>query len=228
MSLAKAFFDVGLFTNQRDAQQRFWSEQVGLPFDHTLKLGGGILQHRYSAGEAVLKLNDARDPLPSPAAMPIIEILVGIDGLTQKRALQDPDGNRITLLPAGTDGITGLAVRLRVAELDRSQRFYTDVLGCDLLAPGMLRCADARILLEQGDTPASDDQPALAALGLRYLTLQVFDCDLAYAQAMANGASGAREPVTLGSTARIAFIRDPDGVWIELSERASVTGKPVA
>ena len=48
MSLAKAFFDVGLFTNQRDAQQLFWSEQVGLPFDHTLKLGGGILQHRYS------------------------------------------------------------------------------------------------------------------------------------------------------------------------------------
>ena len=85
MSLAKAFFDVGLFTNQRDAQQRFWSEQVGLPFDHTLKLGGGILQHRYSAGEAVLKLNDARDPLPSPAAMPIIEILVGIAACRNRR-----------------------------------------------------------------------------------------------------------------------------------------------
>jgi predicted enzyme related to lactoylglutathione lyase len=83
-------------------------------------------------------------------------------------------------------------------------------------------------LLEQGDTPPQDDQQGLAATGLRYLTLQVFDCDAAYAEALGNGAKGEREPVTLGTTARIAFIRDPDGVWIELSERASVTGKPVA
>jgi lactoylglutathione lyase len=31
-------------------------------------------------------------------------------------------------------------------------------------------------------------------------------------------------PVTLGTTARISFIRDPDGNWIELSQRASLTG----
>jgi lactoylglutathione lyase len=27
---------------------------------------------------------------------------------------------------------------------------------------------------------------------------------------------------------RYSFVRDPDGNWIELSERASLTGKPVA
>ena len=227
MSLAKAFFDVGLFTNQRDAQQRFWSELVGLSFDHTLKLGGGVLQHRYNAGEAVLKLNDARDPLPSPVHAPIKELLVALNGVNERSTLQDPDGNRITLLPIGTDGVEGLAVRLQVADLDASQQFYTQVLGCELIAPGLLRCGKAQLLLEQGDTPPQDDQQGLAATGLRYLTLQVFDCDAAYAEALGNGAKGEREPVTLGTTARIAFIRDPDGVWIELSERASVTGKPV-
>jgi lactoylglutathione lyase len=30
--------------------------------------------------------------------------------------------------------------------------------------------------------------------------------------------------VTLGSTARISMVRDPDGNWIELSQRASLTG----
>jgi hypothetical protein len=36
--------------------------------------------------------------------------------------------------------------------------------------------------------------------------------------------SEARAPVTLGSTARISMVRDPDGNWIELSQRASLTG----
>jgi lactoylglutathione lyase len=31
-------------------------------------------------------------------------------------------------------------------------------------------------------------------------------------------------PITLGETARISFIRDPDGNWIELSQRASLVG----
>ena len=31
-------------------------------------------------------------------------------------------------------------------------------------------------------------------------------------------------PLTLGTTARISMVRDPDGNWIELSQRASITG----
>jgi lactoylglutathione lyase len=31
-------------------------------------------------------------------------------------------------------------------------------------------------------------------------------------------------PVSLGKVARISFVRDPDGNWIELSQRASLTG----
>ena len=31
-------------------------------------------------------------------------------------------------------------------------------------------------------------------------------------------------PVTLGTTARISMVRDPDGNWIELSQRASIVG----
>jgi lactoylglutathione lyase len=31
-------------------------------------------------------------------------------------------------------------------------------------------------------------------------------------------------PTTLGTTARISMVRDPDGNWIELSQRASIVG----
>ena len=30
--------------------------------------------------------------------------------------------------------------------------------------------------------------------------------------------------MTLGKTARISMVRDPDGAWIELSQRASIVG----
>lgn len=226
MSLAKPFFDVGLFTNQRDAQQQFWTEQVGLAFDHTLKLGGGVLQHRYNAGQAVLKLNDARDSLPV-AYSSIQQLTVAVPGATEVRHVTDPDGNAITLVPDGFEGIQGLAVQLAVADVAVSERFYADVLECVRLRPGVLTCGNAQLHLVAGGPQEVDLTSQLAASGLRYLTLQVFSCDDAYAAALAGGATGAREPVTLGSTARIAFIRDPDGLWIELSERASVTGKPV-
>ena len=120
----------------------------------------------------------------------------------------------------------GLAVQLKVQDVARSEQFYSQVLGLQAQEPGLLACGDTRMLLVAGAASADLEAP-LAATGLRYITLQVFDCDAIYTSALAAGATSGREPVTLGSTARIAFIRDPDGTWIELSERASVTGKAV-
>ncbi|MCC5810685.1 MAG: VOC family protein [Ectothiorhodospiraceae bacterium] len=225
MPFAKAFFDVGLFSNQAAAQRRFWSDRIGLPFDHTLKLGGGVLQHRFAAGDAVLKLNDARDPLPT-AKGPIEEILAVDPACTQPETLSDPDGNRITRVPHGHDGISGLAVRLAVSDLERSAAFYQEALGCTQVSSGRLQVGNASLLLTATDSAPDPEQP-LAAIGLRYITLQVFDCDAAHRAALSAGARNGRDPVTMGKTARIAFVRDPDGTWIELSERASVTGKPV-
>ena len=41
---------------------------------------------------------------------------------------------------------------------------------------------------------------------------------------LAKGGREALAPVTLGTTARISMVRDPDGNWIELSQRASIVG----
>ncbi len=39
-----------------------------------------------------------------------------------------------------------------------------------------------------------------------------------------HGGREAMPPTTLGTTARISMVRDPGGNWIELSQRASITG----
>ena len=205
MPFAKDFFDVGLFTNQAEAVRAFYSG-LGLSFDHTLKLGGGVLQHRYQADEAVLKINDPECRSPTTSV--------------------DPDGNRVTCVPVGYEGNEGLTVRLSVTSPNSSRTFYMDALGLTEDSPGVLRCGRARLRLEESGQPPAAKAP-LAATGLRYLTFQVFDCDAAYARAIQAGAVSGRAPVTLGNTARIAFVYDPDGTWIELSERASVTGKAV-
>ena len=60
--------------------------------------------------------------------------------------------------------------------------------------------------------------------GFRYVTVQVWDVDGEHAGIVERGGAEGRPPITLGTTARISFVRDPDGNWIEVSQRASLTG----
>lgn len=226
MPFAKDFFDIGLFTNNADAVRAYYSG-LGLPFDHTLKLGGGVLQHRYQADLAVLKINDARDPLPPRIDnCPLAELIIASPTCTMPTTGVDPDGTPVSVVPPGHQGIEGLAIRLKVASLQASQRFYLEALGLTEVSPGVMACGRSLLQLEETGTQPQPGMP-LAALGLRYLTLQVSDCDASYAKALQAGATSGRVPVTLGNTARIAFVLDPDGVWVEISERASVTGRAV-
>ena len=63
IELAKPAVDIGLMTNELEASQEFWSQKVGLPYDHLAKVGGGVHQHRYDCNGSVLKLNHSRHPL---------------------------------------------------------------------------------------------------------------------------------------------------------------------
>ena len=71
------------------------------------------------------------------------------------------------------------------------------------------------------DAPTDAD---MRGHGWRYITFQVFKVDAEHAAVLARGGREALAPVTLGTTARISMVRDPDGNWIELSQRASITG----
>ena len=64
----------------------------------------------------------------------------------------------------------------------------------------------------------------MRGIGFRYLTIQVFDVVGEHRALLARGASEGFAPRRLGDVAAISFVRDPDGNWIEISQRKSITG----
>lgn len=222
IELAKPHLDIGLFTNRLEPLLAFWQGEAGLPFEELLPVGGGVRQHRHGANGSVVKINHARDPLPAVPPSGYRELLIARAGLREPRALCDPDGNRVTLLPPGHEGVTGIGVRMAVRDLAAFADFWGRVFGVEPAGPHAFRCGDSLLIGEE----QADVQPAgeMRAPGYRYLTVQVRDVEAAHAELVRRGAAEGRPPVTLGTTARISFVRDPDGNWIEVSQRASLTG----
>ena len=64
----------------------------------------------------------------------------------------------------------------------------------------------------------------MARAGFRYITVQVRDVEAAHRHLCSVGFTEGRPPMRLGDTAYISFITDLGGNWIELSQRASLTG----
>jgi lactoylglutathione lyase len=131
------------------------------------------------------------------------------------------------LVPKGMYGIQRIGIRLGVRDVEAHRRFYTEALGL----PQGQATADGASTFLAGDTvlivaPAADapHDAAFQGRGWRYITFQVFEVNREHAHVLAHGGREARAPVTLGTTARISMVRDPDGNWIELSQRASLTG----
>lgn len=222
MELAKNCIDVGLFTNNGEAMLRFWQDEVGLPFEETLAVGGGVRQQRHAMNGSVFKLNDARDPLPNEPPAGYRELLIARDGVREPHALTDPDGNKVTLVPPGFGGVTGIGVRLRVHDALAFRDFYGRVLGLEAIGENRYRWGDSVVMFDE-DTSV-ERVGEMRSQGFRYLTVQVWNCDVEHARMLERGAEEGRPPTTLGTTARISFIRDPGGNWIEVSQRASLTG----
>jgi len=222
VDLAKQHIDVGLFTNDTEAMLRFWQDEVSVPFEETLPLGNGVRQHRHAMNGSVLKLNSVRDPMrPQPAAG-YRELLIAREGMTEPTQLVDPDGNRIVLVPPGHDGVTGIGVRVAVRDERAMHRFLGEALQLTPAGANAYRCGDS-LLTFAADASAEAVGP-MTARGYRYITVQVRDVDAEHAGIVTRGGAEGRPPVTLGTTARISFVRDPDGNWIEISQRASLTG----
>ncbi len=222
MELAKPYIDFGLYTNNREAMLDFWQNDVGLAFDHLLKVGGGVHQLRHDMNGSVLKINAARDPLPEGAKSGFKNLMIAREGIDAVRVLTDPDGNHVSLVPKGTDGISGIGIVLEVSDLNASATFYGDALQAKTIGKNAFAIGDSIIFLESGHgTPLGAPRNGL---GYRYLTVQVHSVDAEHASILGAGGMEGTAPVTLGDTARISFVRDPDGNWIEISQRKSLTG----
>jgi lactoylglutathione lyase len=225
MQISKPRVDIGLNTNDLQAMLAFWQGEVGVPFDHVLPIRRGQNQHRHDLLGSVLKINHFEEALPRARPAGYAEVLIARPGLKDLKVLKDPEGVTACLVPPGTLGINQAGIKLKVRDLEAHKRFYRDALGLsevDHAHGAAFQAGETVLLLEESDE--APDDAAFQGPGFRYITFQVFKCDAEHAHILKHGGREALAPTTLGKTARISMVRDPDGNWIEISQRASITG----
>jgi len=212
VKLAKECLDVGLYTDRYDEMRSFYCDELGLPYEELLKVGGGIHQHRLGLHGSVLKVNHSREPLDdAPTNFTGFEITGA-----QTRHLRDPDGTEVKV---STD-VERLAVHWASSAPDRlgtMLREGFDAIDCGV---GCLRVGTTIIALHPGGGPVGP----VRSRGFRYLTVQVWDVRVEHANLLRVGWTEWIAPRKLGDTAYISFVVDPDGSPIEISQRASLTG----
>ncbi|MCI4333981.1 MAG: VOC family protein [Thermoplasmata archaeon] len=119
---------------------------------------------------------------------------------------------------------------ITVRDMEATIAFYTNVLGLTFERRRRIEENHAEIaFVRDPETGARielthwDDKPSFeAGEQLDHLAFEVPDVVAAVAAAKAKGARVAKEPYHLaGGTSTIAFLLDPNDVWIELVERST-------
>ena len=115
---------------------------------------------------------------------------------------------------------------LNVSDLDRSIEFYTEKLELRFVSRREIKENNAEIaFLEDGKGGAielthwRDKRTLTEGDNFDHIAFGVDDVEAKVNELKGKGVTIAMEPYTLqGSSAKIAFIRDPDGNWLELIE----------
>jgi lactoylglutathione lyase len=121
-----------------------------------------------------------------------------------------------------------LHTSITVRQMEESLRFYTEVLG--LVADGRRAIPENRAEIAFVRDPESGARVELTHWDgkdafepgeqLDHLAFEVRDLDAFLTRARGLGVRVAKEPYRLsGGSGRIAFVLDPNDVWIELIER---------
>lgn len=234
MELAKRFVDVGIFTNRLDEMRAFYAERIRLPYEELLPVGGGVRQYRYGLLGSVLKINHSRDPLPPRIAGGYRKLSISDPRTPMPIPMKDPDGNEIELVPTGQRGVNQIEIQIGVTDEAAFEKFYGDAMQAERLGAGRFKLGETIISCQRDpaavrtakspSASAADVIASMRAVGMRYITVQVRDVDAEHRRFMSMGVWEGAAPVSLGAVARISFIRDPDGNFIEISQRASLTG----
>ena len=128
-------------------------------------------------------------------------------------------------LPAPREGIV-LSHFVVSDDVERSRRFYTEVLGGETVRagePSIIALANGWIVINVGGGPTADKPTVTLQTPLdpdrvsSFLNIRVADIQAVYDQWRARGASFLTPPVDRGHEIR-CYMRDPDGNLIEVGQ----------
>ena len=132
--------------------------------------------------------------------------------------------------PAPTEGIA-LTHFIVAEDVERASRFYSDVLGGDVLREGkptIIALANSWIIINVGGPP-TDDKPTVTLEPppdpdhvSSFLNIRVADIHAVYEQWSARGAEFLTPPTDRGQELR-CYMRDPDGHLIEVGQTIRIT-----
>ena len=127
--------------------------------------------------------------------------------------------------PAPKEGIV-LTHFIVSSDVERSRRFYTDVLGGETVGegePSFVQLANSWIIINVGGGPTEDkptvilETPPNPDRTSAFLNIRVADIASVYAEWSARGADFITPPQDRGAEIR-CYIRDPDGHLIEVGQ----------
>src|SRR5215468_9645120 len=127
--------------------------------------------------------------------------------------------------PAPTEGFV-LTHFIVSSDVERSRRFYTEVLGGEALLEGELSIvalANGWITISVGGGPTEDkptvtlEPPSDPDRASSFLNIRVADIRFVYEQWSARGAKFLTPPIDRGNEIR-CYMRDPDGHLIEVGQ----------
>jgi catechol 2,3-dioxygenase-like lactoylglutathione lyase family enzyme len=131
--------------------------------------------------------------------------------------------------PAPKQGIV-LTHFLVASDVERSRRFYADVLGGEVLREGeptIIALANSWIIINVGGPP-TDDKPTVTLETppdpdrvSSFLNIRVADIHAVYEQWSDRGAEFLTPPTDRGAELR-CYIRDPDGHLIEVGQATGI------
>ena len=222
-TLSKDVLDIGFFTANLDETLAFWNRELGLLSEEPVPYNDGLRQFRLPFRNTIIKVNCSEKKLTKPPTG-YSELYLAVENISSPKTIVNPDGELITLVPVDFNGIKETAIKVKVNNLKSHANFYENVMGFKRKNDRTFQVGNCLLFLDKVEEEEKLFAGHWVNLGFRYLTLHVMKIDETFSGMVAAGAEVGEEPYAIGDIAKISFLKDPDGNWIEVAQRASLAG----
>ena len=219
-TFARRTLDPGLFSDNAEQMQQFYTDTVGLPLLERLQHDDSYAEIFFELPEGKLKIQASTNPMESASSG--YRALYLARDVPEPITLRDPDGLTVHVVPPGYRGVTNVGVVCAVPDIEKQRSFLERGMG-GTAHEGGIRVGDTQIFLEHDPTVSAASPPMRR--GFTYITLVVHEAEQCRDALIAAGASNSLRLMRLADRCLFAWLRDPHGNWIEILQYAYLSGE---